>query len=93
LREILVLIAFDRVALKDYHYWIDNDLKIHKKIRTLLKDIERNKYTGLGHPKPLTGNRSGWWSRDIDNEHRLIYRVIDDEIIEIKQCKGHYDDK
>jgi toxin YoeB len=57
-----------------------------------LKDIERNGYTGIGKPEALSGNLAGFWSREIDEKNRLVYRLIDVKI-EVAQCKGHYDDK
>jgi len=79
-------------AWEDYLFWQVEDKKTLKKINNLLKDIERNGYDGIGHPNPLTGNLSSFWSRDINNKDRLVYR-IKDEAIEIISCKGHYDDK
>ena len=58
--------------------------------RSLVKDIERNPFRGIGKPEPLKGELSGFWSRRIDNVHRLVYR-INDEFIEILSCRGHYD--
>ena len=75
----------------DYIYWQETDIKVLKRINQLLRDIERDQFTGKGKPKPLKGSHSGWWSRRVDSEHRLVYRVSGD-IIEIYQCKGHYDD-
>lgn len=79
------------VAWEDYLYWQTQDKKTLKKINQLLKDIERNAYDGIGKPEPLKENLSGFWSRRIDDTHRLVYRISDD-IIEIVSCKGHYDD-
>ena len=61
-----------------------------KKINLLIKDIERNPFEGLGKPEPLKENLSGWWSRRIDDTHRIVYRVEKDNL-EIAQCKDHYD--
>ena len=63
-----------------------------KKINNLLKDIERNGNVGLGKPEPLKGDFSGYWSREIDEKNRLIYK-IEENIIKIIQCKNHYNDK
>jgi toxin YoeB len=57
-----------------------------------LKDIDRNEYEGLGHPEPLKGDLSGWWSRKIDEVNRLVYR-IENGCIEIAQCGSHYRDR
>jgi toxin YoeB len=82
---------FSDSAWIDYLYWQEYNKSNLKKINKLLKDIERNRFEGLGKPEPLKGDYSGWWSRRIDDEHRLIYRIKGD-IIEIYQCKGHYDE-
>ena len=79
-------------AWDDYLYWQTQDKKILKRINQLVQDIERNGYDGIGKPEPLKGNLSGWWSRRIDDSHRLVYRVKDDKI-EIAQCRSHYGDK
>ena len=79
-------------AWEDYLYWQMQDKKTLKKISKLLADIERNGNTGLGHPEPLKENLSGWWSREIDEKNRLVYK-IDGDSIKIYQCKNHYDDK
>ena len=76
----------------DYTYWIMQDKKTLKKINQLLSDIERNGNDGIGHPEPLKGNLSGYWSRTIDDKNRLVYK-IEDGLIKIIQCKNHYDDK
>jgi toxin YoeB len=73
----------------DYLYWLKNDKKILKRINDLLKDISRNLYDGIGKPEALKHSFKGYWSRRIDEEHRLIYMVKDDEIIIVK-CRYHY---
>ena len=80
-------------AWDDYEYWQMQDKKTLRKINALLKDIERNGNGGMGKPEPLAGNLAGWWSRRIDEKNRIIYRLRDDEIIEISQCRTHYGDK
>ena len=82
-------IIFDERAWEEYLYWQDTDKKILRRINLLLKDIVRNGNEGIGKPEPLK-HRKGW-SRRIDNIHRLVYQ-INNESIEILQCKGHYDD-
>ena len=82
---------FTEDAWSDYLYWQTQDKKMLKRINQLLQDIERNGYSGLGKPEPLRGNLSGFWSRRIDDEHRIVYRISEDRI-EIIQCKGHYHD-
>jgi toxin YoeB len=73
-----------------YLYWQKIDKKKVKKINNLLKDISRNPFEGLGKPELLKHKYTGFWSRRIDDEHRLIYRFIDDEI-QILKCRHHYD--
>ena len=63
-----------------------------RQIKKLLKDIDRNGYKGLGHPEPLTGDLSGYWSRHIDEKNRLVYK-IENDIVKIIQCGSHYKDK
>jgi toxin YoeB len=75
---------------EDYLYWQKIDKKRVKRINDLLKDISRNSYEGIGKPEPLKYKYSGLWSRRIDDEHRLIYQVVDDEI-RILKCRYHYD--
>lgn len=79
-------------AWNDYVWWQSQDRKTLKRINLLLKDIQRNRYEGLGKPEPLEFERSGWWSRLIDQKNRLIYRVLDNGFIDIASCKSHYDD-
>ena len=67
------------------------DKKNLKKINKLLKDISRNPFEGIGKPEPLKENLTGFWSRRIDEEHRLVYAVEDERVI-IFACRGHYDD-
>lgn len=78
-------------AWEDYLYWQLQDKKMPKRINTLLKDIERNNFEGLGKPEPLKGELSGFWSRRIDDTHRLVYRIRGG-VLEVLSCKGHYDD-
>jgi toxin YoeB len=75
---------------EDYLYWQKTDRKILERINNLVKDISRNPYSGLGKPEPLKYKYQGFWSRRITEEHRLIYRVVDNEI-QIAKCRFHYD--
>ncbi|MBP0962448.1 MAG: Txe/YoeB family addiction module toxin [Oscillospiraceae bacterium] len=84
-------LTFTENAFDEYLYWQTQDKKTLKRINTLLKDIARNPFEGIGKPEPLKENLSGLWSRRIDSTNRLVYRVTDEQI-EIYQCKGHYDD-
>ena len=75
---------------EDYLYWQKTDKRILKKINSLIKDIARNPFSGIGKPEPLKYKYQGYWSRRIDGEHRLICKVRDDEIL-IAKCRFHYD--
>ena len=76
-------------AWEDYLYWQKEDRKILRKINLLLEDISRNGNQGIGKPEPLKGDFQGFWSRRIDEEHRLIYSVDDNQIM-IITCRYHY---
>jgi len=84
-------LTFTESGWAEYLYWQTQDKKTLKKINELLRDIDRNNFSGIGKPEPLK-NKEGCWSRRIDEKNRLVYRVLDGSI-EIIQCKGHYDDK
>jgi toxin YoeB len=88
-----VKINFTETGWKDYLFWEEQDKRVLKQINKLITDIERNGYDGIGKPEQLRSDLSGWWSRRIDEKNRLVYRIIDDEAVEISQCKGHYGDK
>ena len=76
-------------AWEDYLYWQNQDRKTLKRINSLVRDIERSNFEGLGKPEPLKGDLGGFWSRRIDEVNRLVYRVNGD-ILEILSCRGHY---
>ena len=75
---------------EDYLYWQKTNKRNLEKINDLLKDITRHPFDGIGQPEPLKYKYKGYWSRRIDSEHRLIYRIKDDEI-QIAKCRFHYD--
>ena len=77
-------------AWNDYLYWSTQDKKTLKRINQLLKDIDRNQFDGIGKPEPLKYELRGFWSRRIDDNNRLIYKVENDNII-ILHCRGHYE--
>ena len=83
-------IWFDR-AWEDYLDWQTQDKKLLRRINALIQDAEREPFEGLGKPEPLRGELSGFWSRRISDEHRLVYRIRND-VLEILSCKGHYDE-
>jgi toxin YoeB len=75
---------------EDYVYWQETDKKMVRRINELLKDISRNPFSGLGKPEPLKYKYKGFWSRRINEEHRLIYQVRENEVL-IAKCRYHYD--
>lgn len=75
----------------DYTYWQTQDRKTLKRVNQLITDILRNGYKGIGKPEPLKGNLSGFWSRRIDEENRLVYK-IEGEVVIIIACRTHYGD-
>jgi toxin YoeB len=76
-------------AWEDYLYWQKTDVKILGRINDLIKDCLRSPFKGTGKPEPLKGNYSGCWSRRINDEHRLAYKVSQDRL-HILQCRFHY---
>ena len=79
-------------AWEQYRYWLENDPKVRARIDALIADMVRSPFKGIGKPEPLRDNLAGWWSRRIDSEHRLVYRVAgkgDDQVLEIMQCRFH----
>ena len=86
-------IIFLEDAWKEYLYWQQNDKEKIERINELLRDIARNKFKGIGKPEPLKHDKSGWWSRRIDDTNRLVYRLKGENDIEIAECKSHYSKK
>ena len=86
---------FTENAWQDFEYWMDTDPETFEKIRSLLKDIGRNPFQGLGKPEPLRFDLKGYWSRRITGEHRLVYKIEGkkgrDQKCIILQCRFHYD--
>ncbi len=82
-------ICFTPESWKDYLFWQQNNKKILKRINELLKDIQRDPFSGIGKPEPLKYELNGCYSRRIDHEHRLVYMIDDDTIIVIS-CRYHY---
>jgi toxin YoeB len=81
---------FSDESWNDYLYWQKTDKKVIKRINELIKDISRTPFSGLGKPEVLKFNLSGYWSRRIDGEHRLIYKIENNCII-ILSCRYHYE--
>ena len=82
-------LTFSGKSWDEYLYWQKTDKAILKRINSLLKDIQREPFEGIGKPEPLKHGLSGYWSRRINDEHRLVYKVADDQIL-IAQLRYHY---
>ena len=75
---------------EDYRNWQQTDKKVAKRINIIIKDIQRNNFSGIGKPEQLKNNYSGWWSRRINEYDRIVYKEKDGVIV-IAACKGHYE--
>lgn len=75
---------------KDFDYWVNHDKKIVARIFLLIAAIEAMPFIGIGKPEPLKYEFSGCWSRRINKEHRIIYRVVDNAIVQLLSCRYHY---
>ena len=82
-------LVFSRHAWEDYLYWQNADRQIVRRINALIENIRRSPFKGIGKPEPLKNRLAGYWSRRIDSEHRLVYR-IEGESIYIVQARYHY---
>jgi len=84
-----VKLIFSETAWDDYQYWIKADKKILKRVNALIQDIQRSPFSGTGKPEMLKHGLSGYWSRRINDEHRIIYRIEADSVF-IAQARYHY---
>jgi toxin YoeB len=88
-----VKVAFWPTAWDDYRHWQAHDAKMLEKLNGLIEECRRDPFKGTGKPEPLAGNLSGWWSRRINQEHRLVYRVTGagaEQMLQVAQCRYHY---
>lgn len=86
-------VAFWPTAWEDYRHWQEHDAKMLDTLHTLIEECRRHPFNGTGKPEPLGGNLSGWWSRRINQEHRLVYRVAGtgkEQTLQVAQCRYHY---
>lgn len=86
-------LTFWPTAWEDYLYWQAEDAKMLDRVNALIKECSRDPFRGTGRPEPLSGNLAGWWSRRINREHRLVYRVTgkgNAQALEVAQCRYHY---
>lgn len=84
------LIAFHQTAFDDYSAWAKIDRKLFERIHRLIIETAKTPFDGIGKPEPLKGDLKGCWSRRITDEHRLVYRATDTQLI-IVACKYHYE--
>ncbi|MEB3024024.1 Txe/YoeB family addiction module toxin [[Mycobacterium] crassicus] len=82
-------IRFDPAGWEDFLFWRGADLKLARRIVRLIAEIQREPFDGIGKPEPLKGELSEYWSRRIDDQHRLVYRATDDEV-KILKARYHY---
>lgn len=82
-------LIFHETAWEDYLYWQATDPKLLRRLNELIREASRTPFSGTGKPEPLRGPLSGWWSRRITKEHRLVYRA-GEEGLHIAQCRYHY---
>ena len=84
-------ISFTDKAWSDYVWWQGQDKRTLKRINLLIEATQREPFTGIGKPEPLVGNLSGYWSRRIDDTHRLVYAIEDDDdAVVVIGCRYHY---
>jgi len=83
------IIAFHQNAFEQYTEWAKTDKKLFERLHRMISETAKNPFDGIGKPEPLKADLKGYWSRRINNEHRLVYKVTEDQII-IIGCKYHY---
>jgi toxin YoeB len=86
-------VLFTARAWAQYQHWVSDDRDSLARLNSLIEECRRDPFRGLGKPEPLKNEFRGWWSRRIDKEHRLVYRVSGsppDQLLEIVQCRFHY---
>jgi toxin YoeB len=84
-----VTLSWSNESWDDYLFWQGSDIGIFNKINTLIEECKRTPFQGTGKPEPLKGDLSGFWSRRINQEHRLVY-MFEDDVLYIVQCRYHY---
>jgi toxin YoeB len=82
-------LIFSEQAWEDYLHWQKTDKKLLQRINTLIKDVSRSPFEGIGKPEPLKNALSGFWSRRINDEHRIVYKIVDGSML-IAQLRYHY---
>ena len=88
-----MIVSFHLTAWDDYQHWQSTDRALLKRLNSLIRECQRHPFEGTGKPEALRQSMRGWWSRRIDREHRLVYRVTgsgEGQVLEIAQCRYHY---
>ena len=83
------IVAFHQIAFEQYNEWAKTDRKLFERLQKLIFETAKNPFDGIGKPEPLKADLKGYWSRRINDEHRLVYKVTEEQII-IVGCKYHY---
>jgi toxin YoeB len=83
------IVAFHQIAFEQYNEWAKTDRKLFERLQRLIFETAKNPFDGIGKPEPLKADLKGYWSRRINDEHRLVYKVTEEQII-IVGCKYHY---
>ena len=92
-RRRAVDLRVSSAAWDDYQHWLTTDRSVLRRLNAVIKDARRSPFEGIGKPEPLKGDLAGWWARRITDEHRLVYRVVGTEgvqVLEIAACRYHY---
>lgn len=87
---MIEILAWTQAAWSDYIYWQTQDKKTLKRINKLIRDAQRSPFEGIGKPEPLKENLAGFWSRRIDDTHRLVY-AVDENRLTVISCRYHYE--
>ncbi len=82
-------LLFAEAAWDDYQHWLQTDRRMVLRVNRLIQEVQRDPFGGIGKPEPLRHAMAGWWSRRIDDEHRMVYRIHDD-MLQIAQLRYHY---
>lgn len=86
-------VSFTRTGWQHFQHWAETDRAMMGRVLALIEHCRRSPFQGIGKPEPLKNELRGWWSRRIDGEHRLVYRVTgsgDQQRLEVAQCRHHY---
>jgi toxin YoeB len=84
------MITVEAAAWDDYQYWQQNDKAMLRRVNALIRDIQRDPFAGIGKPEALKFNLLGYWSRRIDDKHRIVYKVVDNDLV-VAQVRGEYE--